>query len=390
MPAAVSRRRFARGAAAAVLGGVVALALAGAAVPAPVVAAVVSQAAGRLVSSPAVGRDLVELVSSLQGARAVNGSDDTDVVVSTPLGSDAVAALRSLRSGPVALFGENGVVSLGSVGQWASADADGTSTAFAGSTGLAAELVGVRGALDPSPPLGRTAGAGLAVRLTSGLLREGVGDLEVVVRIGSFAAGAHRAADGSVLGVVALEDVSITIDGALLASVLLPLADDRPADVPAPPADGAVRITQPELLAAFGVTSLGALPPGTDLLSIVPALVVARYGSAFGDGGAGLERLLAERIAAIGSIDVNVRGDTGGAFTQTALVVRIGPAERAIAPVVLGSATVGPNGIGAAATGVRPATPWAPFVLAAAVGAAVGLLRARAERVAARAAPGPP
>ena len=30
-----------------------------------------------------------------------------------------------------------------------------------------------------------------------------------------------------------------------------------------------------------------ALPPGTDLLSIVPALVVARYGSAFGDGGAG-------------------------------------------------------------------------------------------------------
>lgn len=344
---------------------------------------VVSQATGRLVTTSLLSSDVLDEVLALRGAIAINPDASGDVVVDQPLDAAALAELLVLQAGSTDLFGDNGIIQLGAVGQYAQANDDGSSSAFSGAVSAAPSLVGV-GTVTPSDVGAPAAGDTAQISLGSAT------DLAALnIGIGALAASAQQTTDGTQTGQYVLADVDVTLDGTLVGGVVSTL---RPAldvliaaagvaglTLTNPFADDTVTVSLDDLLAIAGVASVNDLPPGTDLISYIPAAVAAQIttstnaildavqdrvdelgvlgvvlnaalGVARGvvdpllDGLAtNLVAPLATALTALVQLQVNVQS-TGadGSFTETALRVGVGPAG-SLASVDLASASVGPN-----------------------------------------------
>ncbi|MEV7826231.1 choice-of-anchor G family protein [Microbacterium enclense] len=385
---------------------------------------VVSQGTGRLVQTSLLGTDVLDSLVALRGAEAVNTDASGDVIVDRPLDADAVSGLVTLQAGSTNLFGDNGVIQLGAVGQYARANDDGSSSAFSGAVSAAPSLIGV-GTVTPSDVGEPTADNTATIAVGSSDALAGLR-----VDIGTLAASAVNTADGAQSGDYILADVGVVVDGTLVSGVLntlnpalntlLAAAAVAGLDLDNPFASGTVTLTEEDLLAAAGVADLNDLAPGTDLLSYVPAAVVAEITSqtndildavqarvddlsvlggvlnaALGvargviepvlDGlGASLQGPLGEAITALAQLQVNVQSTVDGTFTQTALRVGLGAAG-AIATVDLATASVGPNAGQLAVPVAGPeslAIAGGGFGLAAVLLAAV-MLRRRSQRAAA-------
>lgn len=381
---------------------------------------VVSQGTGRLVQTSLLGTDILDAVVALRGANAVNTDASGDVIVDQPLDAEAIAGLIALQAGSTNLFGDNGIIQLGAVGQYARANDDGSSSAFSGAVSAAPSLIGV-GTVTPSS-VGDPSAENSASITVGGA--DALAGLQV--NIGTLAASALNTTDGTQTGQYVVADVGVVVNGTLVSGVLntlnpaidtlLAAATVAGLDLDNPFASGTVTLTEDDLLAAAGVADINELAPGTDLLSFVPAAVVARIsdgvngildavqdrvddlglggvvlGAALGvaqgvivpvlDGLAdSLEGPLGDAITALAQLQVNVQSTDGGTFTQTALRVGLGTAG-AIATVDLATASVGPNAGQLAVPVAGPeslALAGGGFGLAAVIVAAV-MLRRRSQ-----------
>lgn len=348
-------------------------------------ATVVSQANGRLVTTSLLSSSVLDQLVALKGATAVDEAAAGDVTSDTPLDADALTGLVGLQAGTSDLFGNNGIIQLGAVGQYAQANDDGSSAAFAGAVSQAPSLIGVS-TVTPS-----NVGAPAANSTAEIALGTGTAPVSLDVTLGALAASAQETASGTQTGQYDLASAGITVGGTVLAPVLsslsaplgtvLGVASTLGVTVANPiNANGTVTLTLQDLLDAAGVTSLNDLPPGTNLLSYVPDAVVAVLTNAVNStlttlqndvagipvlgatvlapaitvargvlnpllsGLAGtLAGPLGSAITALAQLDVNVQSNNSdGSFTETALRVGVGPAG-SLASVDLASATVGPN-----------------------------------------------
>lgn len=343
---------------------------------------VVSQGTGRLVQTSLLGTDVLDSLAALRGAEAVNTDASGDVIVDLPLDADAVSGLLTVQAGSTNLFGDNGIIRLGAVGQYARANDDGSSTAFSGAVSAAPSLVGV-GSVTPSSVGDPTADDTATIAV-------GGADAPVGLRVdvGTLAASALNTADGAQSGQYVVADVGIVVDGTLVSGVLntlnpaidtlLTAAAVAGLDLDNPFSSGTITLTEEDLLAVAGVADINELAPGTDLLSFVPAAVVAEITEGVGGildavqarvdelGLAGvvlgaalgvaegiidpvldglvdtLQGPLGAAVTELAQLQVNVQSTVDGTFTQTALRVGVGPAG-SIATVDLASAAVGPN-----------------------------------------------
>jgi len=352
-------------------------------------AAVVSQGTGRLVQTSLLGTNVLDNAVALRGARAVNTDASGDVTVDQPLDASAIAGLVGLSAGSTNLFGTNGIIQLGAVGQYAQARDDGSSSAFSGAVSAAPSLIGV-GTVTPSTVGSPTANQSATLRLGSSSAPVGLG-----VDLGVLAASAQQATDGTQTGQYVLSNAGFTVDGTVVSGVLgvvnpalntlIALANTSGAGLSNPFSSGKIQLTLDDLTAAAGVASVNDLPPGTDLLSYVPqavgnkitsqvngvlnaasALATSLQGN-FLTAAAGLALQaavstaqatlvpalnalnssivapLSTAITQLAQMQVNVKSTgSDGSFTQTALRLGLGPAG-SIASVDLASATVGPN-----------------------------------------------
>lgn len=336
---------------------------------------VVSQGTGRLVTTSLLGTDVLDNAVALRGANAVNADASGDVIVDLPLDASAVGGLVALQAGSTNLFGDNGIIRLGAVGQYARANDDGSSSAFSGAVSAAPSLIGV-GTITPSSV--GSPSAGDSATIVVGTDADPVG---LQVGIGAFAASAINTADGAQSGDYVLTDVDVVVNGTVLQGVLdtlngplnilLGTLNNLGAGATNPFASGAITLTEDDLLAAAGVDDLNSLDPNTDLLSFVPQAVVAKITSTTNDlltaiadksivlsaavaGGRAavdaalgtvaslLQGPLGDAIAQLIQLPVNVQSTVDGTFTQTALRVGVGP-DGSLASVDLASAAVGPN-----------------------------------------------
>lgn len=335
---------------------------------------VVSQGTGRLVTTSLLGTDVLDSLVALRGANAVNTDASGDVIVDLPLDASAVSGLVALQAGSTNLFGDNGIIRLGAVGQYARANDDGSSSAFSGAVSAAPSLIGV-GTVTPSSV--GSPSADDSATIVVGTDADPVG---LQVGIGAFAASATNTADGAQSGDYVLTDVDVVVNGTVLQGVLdtLNVPIDALINTAAgfnvsltnPFASGTITLTEDDLLAAAGVADLNSLAPNTDLLSFVPAAVVTKVGDLVDDllaqasgnilltvavgtaraavdlilGGLAdsLQGPLGDAIAQLVQLPVNVQSTVDGTFTETALRVGVGP-NGSIATVDLASAAVGPN-----------------------------------------------
>ncbi|WIB59191.1 choice-of-anchor G family protein [Curtobacterium sp. MCLR17_007] len=361
-------------------------------------APVVSQGTGRLVQTSLLSSTVLDTVATLRGAAAVNADATGDVVVNTPLDAAAVAQLVQLQAGASNLFGTNGVIQLGAVGQYGRAADDGSSAAFSGAVSQAASLIGAGTTVNGGDVGSPTAGSN--AQITVGTAASPV---SLNVALTGLAASAQQTADGTQTGRYTLTDGSVIVGGTVLAPTLsalraplttvLGVASGIGVTVANPiAADGTVRVTLQQLLDAAGVTSVNDLPANTNLLNYVPqavttqvttsvnatladlatranaipvlgatlnsAITVARtaLNPLLGSLGTTLTSNLAPAITTAAQLNVNRQATSAdGAFTQTALRVGVGP-NGSIAAVDLASATVGPNAGIAAVPVVNPAS----------------------------------
>lgn len=361
-------------------------------------APVVSQGSGRLVQTSLLSSTVLDTVATLRGAAAVNADATGDVVVNTPLDATAVAQLVQLQAGASNLFGTNGIIQLGAVGQYGRAADDGSSAAFSGAVSQAASLIGAGTTVNGGDVGSPTAGSN--AQITVGTSASAV---SLNVALTGLAASAQQTADGTQTGRYTLTDGSVVTGGTVLAPTLnglrtplatvLAVANTLGVTVANPiAADGTVRVTLQQLLDAAGVTSVNDLPANTNLLNYVPQAVTTQVTTAVNATltelatraaalpvtggtlnaaittartaltpllsglGTTLSTNLAPAISTAAQLNVN-RQSTGadGAFTQTALRVGVGP-NGSIAAVDLASATVGPNAGIAAVPVVNPAS----------------------------------
>jgi len=367
-----------RGAVSAIaLGAVLVLAAPFAATAAPVV----SQGEGRLVVATLLGVPSTP-VADLAGADAVDplgtgGPFTSDV----PLDATALQALN-LQASAVNLFGTNGIIQLGAVGQYAQARDDGSSVAFSGAVSSAPSLVGV-GTTPTGGNLG-TPGAGNSALITVG--NPATSPVSISASIGQLAASAQETAGGVQSGDYVLSSLDVVVGGTVVATAVAPIASTLDTllavvnplivtPIVNPLAGGQVSVSLDDLLAAAGVADINALPPGTDLLSFLADAVVAKITALTGavlssvttaiSGLGGLSAVTASlaltaattalglltpltagplglAVTALAQLTVNNQTISNGAFTQNALTVGIGPAG-SIASVALANATVGPN-----------------------------------------------
>ncbi len=344
-------------------------------------APVVSQGEGRLVVATLLGAPSTP-VADLAGASAVDplgtgGPFTSDV----PLDATALQTLNLQASG-VDLFGTNGIIQLGAVGQYAQARDDGSSVAFSGTVSSAPSLVGA-GTSPTGGNLG-TPGAG-----NSALI--GIGDpatsaVSISASIGALAASAHETAAGVQSGDYVISNLDIVVGGTLVSTAVTPVGDILTTllavvnpliatPIANPLAGGEVTVSLDDLLAVAGVANVNDLAPGTDLLSFLPAAVVAKISTltsavlndvttataglgvvdalavatAVGVANSALALVtalttgpLATAVTALAQLTVDNQNVSNGAFTENALTVGIGPAG-SIASVGLANATVGPN-----------------------------------------------
>jgi hypothetical protein len=286
--ASFSRKRFG-GSAAAVALGTAAVLLAPSAASAATTDPVVSQAQGQLVDVT-LGGQPIDDVLELAGAVAVNPDGSTTVTENTPLDATVLGAL-TLTSGNIPLFGDNGIIRLGAVGQYAQAASNGGSSAFAGTVSSAPSLVGVDTVTAGN--IGSPS-AGQAATIDVGTSALGLGDaLNLSIGVSALAASAEQGSNGEdpgdpaggATGQYDIAGLSISVTGpelqqllgqvnTLLAPVLGALGVASPID-----ANGAVVVTLDDLLAAAGVDSLNDLAPGTDLLQYLPQAIVTEVTS---------------------------------------------------------------------------------------------------------------
>ncbi|MGN6324337.1 choice-of-anchor G family protein [Pseudolysinimonas sp.] len=244
-------------------------------------AAPVSQAEGRLLTATIAGTPSAPLLN-LAGAEAVDANGTGTVTSDTPLDATVLDALN-LRAGTTDLFGATGIIQLGAVGQFAQARDDGSSVAFSGTVSSAPSLVGsgttVTGSNLGTPGAGNSASIGIGDPATS--------PISIDLVIGAVAASAQQPASGAPSGAYVLDDVGATVGGTVIAPVstaiagvldpvllvVNPLLGTPVAD---PFTGGTISITASDLLAAAGVADLDHLAPGTDLMSFLPAAVVAK------------------------------------------------------------------------------------------------------------------
>jgi hypothetical protein len=227
-----------------------------------------------------------EVAELLRPAIAENDGEGT-VTDTLPLDLGPLEEL-GLDLGPLDLLGDNGVLTLGAVGQYASALDDGSSYAAAGA-------VSDDGLIDiPDDATPDSSGA----TITIGTAELGLGDLvEIAVEAGGIASTAAWTTAGVPEGDVELADVETRVGGSLIGddvagvvdqieAATAPVADalsllggllgvDTGVEVLSPLEDGALVISLDDLLAALGVESLNDLAPGTDLLAHLVDAVVA-------------------------------------------------------------------------------------------------------------------
>lgn len=350
---------------------------------------VVSQGTGRLVETSLLGTNVTDNALALRGARAINSDASGDVTVDQPLDASAIAGLIGVSAGSTRLFGDNGIIQLGTVGQYAQARDDGSSSAFAGAVSAAPSLIGVS-TVTPSNVGSPTADQSATFRLGSSSAPVGLS-----IDIGGLAASAQQAADGTQTGQYVLSDADFAVDGTVVSGVLatinpaldtlISLANTSGAGLTNPFSSGRVELTLDDLTAAAGVASVNDLPAGTDLLSYVPQAVAKKIttqvdsvldsASALADrlrsnvftaaAGLALQTAvsaaqatispvltgisgtlvtpLSDAITQLAQMQVNVRSTgSDGSFTQTALRLGLGPSG-SLASVDLANATVGPN-----------------------------------------------
>lgn len=350
---------------------------------------VVSQGTGRLITTSLLGTDALNTLVALKGAVAINPDASGDVTVDTPLDAAAIAGLLGLQAGSTNLFGDNGIIRLGAVGQYAQARNDGSSSAFSGAVSAAPSLIGV-GTVTPSSVGSPQAGDTAQIALGSSTDLVGFG-----ARFGTLAASAQQTTDGAQTGQYLLADAAFDVNGTVVSgalslvnpalNTLIAAANTAGLNLTNPFSSGTVSLSLNDLLGAAGVSDLNSLPPGTDLVSYVPTAVAtkitAQVQSILDAATAQAQQLkgnvltvaagllletavatasatlvpilqgltntlvtpLADALTALVQLKVNVKSSgADGSFTQTALRVGVGP-QGSLAAVDLASATVGPN-----------------------------------------------
>lgn len=370
------------------LGTAVALLVPSAASAAPVV----SQGEGRLLTATLGGTPIDGLLL-LAGAKAVNTDGGPTVISDVPLDATALGALNIEIAPGILVFGDNGLIQLGAVGQYAEARPDGSSVAFSGTVSEAPGLLGI-GTTPTGSNLG-TPGAGDSATVSVGTTAILGGDTNLVsldIGIGAVAASAQQPA-GAVApsGDYTIADLSVGVGGTLLDGTLTSLSPiittllgtvntltGVEIENPITPG-GTIEITLDDLLAAAGVASLQELPEGTNLLTYLPAALTAKITGIVGtlltevsalvatfplvgillqaaidlanglltpilaDLADDLAGPLGAAIDAIAQLDVNNKTThPDGSFTQNALTIGLGT-DGAIAEIALANATVGPN-----------------------------------------------
>ncbi|MFC7926659.1 choice-of-anchor G family protein [Microbacterium laevaniformans] len=350
---------------------------------------VVSQGTGRLITTSLLGTNILDTVAALRGAVAVNPDASGDVTVDQPLDATALAGLLGLQAGSTNLFGNNGIIQLGAVGQYAQARDDGSSSAFSGAVSAAPSLIGV-GTVTPS-----SVGSPLAGNTAQLKLGDPAGLVGFGAHFGTLAASAQQAADGTQTGQYVLADAGFDVNGTLVSgtlglinpalNTLIALANTSGAGLTNPFASGTISLSLNDLLSAAGVSNVNSLPAGTDLVSYVPKAVANKITQQVQSvinsantlaqqlksnfltfaAGVALEAAVAtanativpilngltnsfvaplsDALTALVQLKVNVQSNgADGSFSQTALRVGVGP-NGSLAAVDLATATVGPN-----------------------------------------------
>jgi hypothetical protein len=380
----------------------------------------VSQGEGRFLVATIAGAPSTP-VAALLGASAVDANGTGTVTNDTPLDATALDGAITVTATPTNLFGANGIVQLGAVGQFAQARDDGSSVAFSGTVSAAPSLVGAGTTVTGGSNLG-TPGAGDTADI--GLGNPQSSPLSINATIGAVAASAQETAAGAQSGDYLIDNLNLVVGGTTLSPVLgtidtalgtlvadVNTATGSSTPIVDPIAGGRITISLDDLLAAAGVPDLNALPPGTDLLQYLPAAVVARVtglltqlGTAIGTlaPGVGTTLLQTTLTAATGTINLALNGVAGalaplvaalatltvnnktnnpdGSFTQNAITLTVVPGTPSVASVALGNATVGPNagptatppGGGTTTTGTTSAALLADTGVALPVGALLG------------------
>jgi hypothetical protein len=269
------------------LGTAVALLVPSAASAAPVV----SQGEGRLLTA-SLGGTPIDGLLLLAGATAVNTDGGPTVVADVPLDATALGALNIQVVPGIALFGDNGLIQLGAVGQYAEARPDGSSVAFSGTVSEAPGLLGI-GTTPTGSNLG-TPGAGDSATVSVGTaaLLGGTDLVSLDIGIGAVAASAQQPAGATPpSGDYTIADLSVGVGGTLLDGTLTSLEPILTTllgtvntltgvtiENPITPG-GTIEVTLDDLLAAAGVASLQELPEGTNLLSYLPAALTTKISS---------------------------------------------------------------------------------------------------------------
>lgn len=282
-------RRLGTGAATALALGTTAVLLAPSAASAATAVPVVSQAQGQLVDVSLGGQPIDDILE-LAGAVAVNPDGQSTVTENTPLDATVLDAL-TLSSGNIPLLGDNGLIRLGAVGQYAQAHSNGGSTAFAGTVSSAPSLISVDTV--EAGNIGSPS-AGDAASIVIGTSNLGLGDtLNLSIGVSALAASAVQGSngedpgdpEGTATGQYDIAGLEVAVTGAelqqLLSAVNTALAPVLTLVGVTSPIDpnGAIVITLDDLLAAAGVASLNDLAPGTDLLQYLPQAIVAEVTS---------------------------------------------------------------------------------------------------------------
>jgi hypothetical protein len=347
----------------------------------------VSQAEGRLLTVSLLGVDSAPILA-LNGAKAANpGGPATSDVALDATALDAITA----QANGIDLFGDGGLIQLGAVGQYAAANADGSSVGFSGAVSDAPGVVGV-GTVTPGN-FGTPSGPAqtpnsAAINVGTAQLLGGTNLVQLGVDIGALSANAKETAGGVQTGAYNLAGLNVTVGGTVLGAtidslnVLLdPVVGAVNTAVGAgtvtnPLAGGQLTISLADLLAAAGVANVNAIPQGTNLLTYLPVAVTAKLtttvntllanlqtevsdngllavGILLGTANAAITPILAGLTAALNGplgaavnavlqLNVNNKSTTAGAFTQNALTIGVGTAG-SLASVRLANATVGPN-----------------------------------------------
>jgi len=363
----------------------VAIGLGFAGAPAAQAATTISHGNGQLLTGTLAGTDL-GLIAGNGGADAsfTDTSSGTSVENSTPLDLSVLSAL-TVGSGNIPLLGNNGVITLGAVGQYGQAVNDGSSQAFSGTVTGAPSLVTLPGGL---PTSGDPALPAAEIKVSTAQILGGTNLVGVDFTTQTLSAAAKETVGSAPQGAYVVEGVGATVDGTLIQGVASALAvplgtanailTPLGVTVPNPLASGSVTITEADLLAVAGVGNINALPPGTDLVQYLPqavankitTIVNSTLDTATTQVGAlspllqvtavpalntlkaavatilnGLNTTLvaplSSALTALLSLKVNNQTTNGdGSWTQNALNVGIGSN---LATVQLANATVGPN-----------------------------------------------